>query len=162
MKKISNILWVSAGTLCLVLGVLGAFLPVLPTTVFLLMAAYCYGRGSKRFHHWLIHSSWLGSYIRNYQSGRGIPLKQKVITIAFLWLTIGASIVLVDLAWWVDVLLFGVAVGVTIHIVKIKTYRPQSATHEEEMKPSATDSSFNSLDPGLPASFQSNENTSGE
>ena len=92
MKQIQKSAWIIGGTVCIGLGLLGVFLPILPTTPFLLLAAFCYGRGSKRFYHWLVHQSWAGNYIQNYLSGNGIPAKQKAFTIALLWLTIGATI----------------------------------------------------------------------
>ena len=126
-----NYLWVIGGTLCLGLGIIGIFLPVLPTTPFLLLAAFCYARGSKHFYNWLMNRSRLGGYIRSYLEGRGIPLKQVMLTLALLWLTIGFTIVFVATTWWLRALLFIVAVGVTIHLSKIKT-------HWEEA-PSSTD-----------------------
>jgi uncharacterized protein len=138
MTPIKKSLWIIGGTLCVGLGALGVLLPVLPTTPFLLLAAYCYGRGSERFHHWLVHRSWLGSYIRNFQSGRGVPLKQKVFAIALLWLTIGATIGFAGLAWWVIVALILVAVGVTIHLVRMKTFRPEYTLQDDKLKASAS------------------------
>ena len=114
------------GTLCVALGVLGMFLPVLPTTPFLLLAATCYARSSERFYHWLVTNRWCGEYIRNYREGRGIPLKQKAVTILLLWLTIGSTAWLAISQWWVRLILLGVAIGVTIHLVKVKTYKPKS------------------------------------
>jgi uncharacterized membrane protein YbaN (DUF454 family) len=113
------------GTLCVALGVLGMLLPRLPTTPFLLRAASCYARSSERFHHWLLTNRWCGTYIRNYREGKGIALKQKILALALLWLTIGATSWLVVSLWWVRLLLLGVAVGVTIHLVRIRTYRPE-------------------------------------
>jgi uncharacterized membrane protein YbaN (DUF454 family) len=121
-----NHLWVLGGTVSVGLGILGIFLPVLPTTPFLLLAAYCYARGSAHFYHWLIYRSWFGSYIRNYQEGRGIPLWQKLLALALLWLTIGFAIGFVVSTWWLKILLLLVAVGVTIHLSKIKTWRQAS------------------------------------
>jgi uncharacterized membrane protein YbaN (DUF454 family) len=132
MKQISKSIWILGGTVCIGLGALGVFLPVLPTTPFLLLAAYCYGRGSKRFYHWLVNRSRLGSYIRNYQSGRGIPAKQKLLTIAFLWLTIGTTIALVVLAWWLKVTLVVMATGVTIHLFRMKTWHPASSMQADK------------------------------
>ena len=131
-------LWIIGGTLCVGLGALGVLLPVLPTTPFLLLAAYCYGRGSERFHHWLVHRSWLGSYIRNFQSGRGVPLKQKVFAITLLWLTIGATIGFTELAWWVKATVALVGVGVTIHLVKMKTWHPEYSVQDDKQKTSAS------------------------
>ncbi len=107
-------LWVFCGTLSVVAGVVGIFLPILPTTPFLLLAAFCYARGSERFYHWLVVRSPLGEYIRSYREGLGIPLKQKVMTIALLWLTIGATISFAPVHAGVKVLLVLVAVGVSI------------------------------------------------
>jgi|SRR5687768_8714869 len=112
------------GTVCVALGVLGMFLPLLPTTVFLLMAAYCYSRSSERFHTWLLNNRWFGPYIRNYKTGHGISLRQKVTTIAMLWASIGFSIWMIGAGFWVTLLLLAIAGGVTLHLVMIKTHRP--------------------------------------
>lgn len=126
MKDIYRILLIVLGTVCVLLGVLGMFLPVLPTTPFLLLAAICYGRSSRRFYRWLMTNCWCGEYIRNYREGKGLPLKQKVLTILLLWLTIGLTARLAVSMWWLRVILIGIAIGVTIHLVKIKTYKPET------------------------------------
>ena len=119
-----------AGTVCVALGVLGMFLPLLPTTVFLLMAAYCYSRSSERFHTWLLNNRWCGAYIRNYKSGKGISLRQKVTTIATLWLSIGFSVWIIGGGFWITLLMFGIAAGVTLHLVLLKTTRPEPITEK--------------------------------
>ena len=126
LKGSIRALLIILGTLCLALGVLGMFLPVLPTTPFLLLAATCYARSSERFYHWLMTNRWFGEYIKNYREGRGIPLKQKVVTILLLWLTIGSTAWLAISQWWVRLILLGIAVGVTIHLAKVKTYKPKA------------------------------------
>ncbi len=112
------------GTLFVAFGVLGMLLPILPTTPFLLLAAVCYARSSKRFYNWLMTNRWFGEYIRNYREGKGLPLQQKILTILLLWVTIGYAVWFVISLWWLEVILLGIAVGVTIHMVRIKTYRP--------------------------------------
>jgi uncharacterized membrane protein YbaN (DUF454 family) len=134
MEQIRKSVWIFGGTVCVGLGVLGVFLPVLPTTPFLLLAAFCYGRGSKRFYHWLVDRSWVGGYIRNYRSGRGIPLKQKALTIILLWLTIGSTIGFVELTWWLKVLMVVVAIGVTIHLIRMKTWHPVSSIQVDKLQ----------------------------
>lgn len=114
------------GTVCVGLGVLGMFLPLMPTTVFLLMAAYCYSRSSERFHTWLLTNRLFGSYIKNYKSGKGISLRQKVSTITILWASIGLSIWMLAASWGVNLLLLAVAIGVTLHLLWIKTHRPEA------------------------------------
>jgi len=122
-------LLVVLGTLCVVLAVLGVFLPVLPTAPLLLLAAMCYGHSSGKFYHWLITNRWFGDSIRNYREGRGISRKQKVLTLSLLWLTIGTTAVFFVSRGWLRWVLVVIAVGVTIHLLRIKTYRPE--THQE-------------------------------
>lgn len=112
-----------AGTIFVGLGTLGIFLPILPTTPFLLLAAACYARSSKRFYDRLINNKWFGAYIKNYREGKGIPLKVKVYTISLLWITILFSAFFFISIFWVRVVLILIAVGVTVHVLIIKTYR---------------------------------------
>ena len=111
------------GTVCVGLGVLGMFLPLMPTTVFLLMAAYCYSRSSERFHNWLLNNRLCGRYISNYRSGRGMTFRQKATTILTLWISICLSVWLIGGRFWGTLILAAVAVGVTVHILRIKTHR---------------------------------------
>jgi len=112
-------LLIVCGTLCVALGVLGIFLPLLPTTVFLLMAAACYARSSERFYQRLITHRWLGGYIRNHREGRGMRRRDKIGTLVLLWVGIGATIVWTAEATWLRLLLLAVAVGVTVHVVRL-------------------------------------------
>lgn len=125
MRKIALI---AGGSLSVALGVIGIFLPVLPTTPFLLLAAVCYARSSPRLYHWLLTNRWFGEYIRNYHEGRGITRSHKTAVLLLLWLTISSSIVFGVRLWWVRFMLVGIAIGVTLHILKIRTYRPEAAT----------------------------------
>lgn len=122
-----------AGTVFVGLGVLGVFLPLLPTTVFLLLAAYCYSRSSERFHNWLLNNRLLGKYIRNYRSGRGISIRQKATTLVFLWVSIGFSIWLLSAAFWWTIFLLAVAVGVTTHVLCIRTFRPEQTAQPADL-----------------------------
>lgn len=116
---------ITAGTICVGLGALGIFLPLLPTTPFLLLAAACYIRSSEKFYRWLIANRWFGSYIRNYREGRGVPRSTKVIAIGLLWITIGYSALFVVGSLFFRAILILIAVGVTTHLVLLKTYRRQ-------------------------------------
>ncbi|MDF2545397.1 MAG: hypothetical protein K0R93_295 [Anaerosolibacter sp.] len=109
------------GTLSMVLGFIGIFLPVLPTTPFLILASICYIRSSEKLHRWLMNHKLFGEYIRNYQEKKGIPLKVKIFAIGSLWLSIGYSVLFIIPVTMIKVLMFGIAVGVTIHILSFKT-----------------------------------------
>ena len=110
-----------AGTSFVGLGILGIFLPLLPTTPFLLLAAACYARSSERFYNWLLNNRWFGRYIKNYLEGKGLPLKVKVLSLCLLWITIGYSVVFVVDTLVVRILLIVIAVGVTTHILFTRT-----------------------------------------
>ncbi|NQT81123.1 MAG: YbaN family protein [Candidatus Aminicenantes bacterium] len=112
-----------AGNFFVALGILGIFLPLLPTTPFLLLAAACYIRSSERFYNWLMNNKWLGNYIKNYREKKGIPLKVKVLSLSFLWLTIGYSVFFVVNIFLLRVILILIAIGVTIHVLSIRTLK---------------------------------------
>lgn len=140
MNALGRAVLIVLGTICVGLGILGIVLPVLPTTPFLLLAAFLYARSSDRFYNWLLTNRWFGPYIDNYRRGRGMPLIQKGLTIALLWLSIGYAAGFVVTATWLQMLLLGIAVGVTWHLLRIPTYHPadqqaspppESSTSEE-------------------------------
>jgi uncharacterized membrane protein YbaN (DUF454 family) len=116
-------LLILAGTLFVGLGVLGIFLPLLPTTPFLLLAAACYARSSQRFYNWLLNNRWFGRYIKNYREKRGILLRVKMSTISILWITIAVSAIFATENLLVRMDLLVVALGVTIHILSMRTLK---------------------------------------
>ncbi len=81
------------GTLSLGLGLIGVFVPLLPTTCFLLIAAWCYARSSHRLYDRLMRARWIGSYLRRYRDERSIPFHVKVASVVMMWITIGYSVV---------------------------------------------------------------------
>jgi uncharacterized membrane protein YbaN (DUF454 family) len=115
----------AAGVLAVGLGLLGVIVPVLPTTPFLLLAAACFLRSSARLHQWLLENRVFGEYLRRYREGEGLPLSSKITTLALLWASLGASAMFAvpSRLWWVRLLLLAVGAGVTVHILKIKTFR---------------------------------------
>jgi len=113
-------LLVGAGTLSTGLGIIGIFIPILPTTPFLLLAAACYMRSSERFYQWLINNRIFGAYVRNYIEGKGMPVRIKIFTILLLWLTIGLSITFGIQNIVIRIVLICIAIGVTTHICLIK------------------------------------------
>lgn len=80
-----------AGALALLLGIAGLFLPLLPTTPFLLLASACFARGSTRLHRWLLQHRVFGVYLRNVEAGNGIPLKAKIVALTMMWASLAYS-----------------------------------------------------------------------
>lgn len=87
------------GWLAVGLATLGVVLPLLPTTPFLLLAAWCFSHSSPRFHHWLLYRSWFGGYLRYWQQYRAMPPGAKPRAIGLVLVTFAVSLWLVKMAW---------------------------------------------------------------
>jgi uncharacterized membrane protein YbaN (DUF454 family) len=126
-------LLIAAGLLSLALGIVGIFLPLLPTTCFLLLATYFFARSSPRLHAWLLNHRVLGRRIRLYIEHKSVTKNTKIVALATLWSSIILSIVLVD---WLVVraILLLVAIGVSAHLLLLRTYRPEENTTEENIR----------------------------
>ena len=118
--NLKKILLLTIGFIALILGFIGMFLPILPTTPFALVAAACFARSSDKLHHWLVNTRHFGDFIRHYNEGTGVPKATKVRAIAFLWIALVVSMFLIQLLW-VRFLLVAVGAAVTTHISLIRT-----------------------------------------
>ena len=116
-----NILFTILGLISLGLGILGAFLPGLPTTPLLLLAAALFLRGNRRLYDWLMNHPKLGPYITNFLKHKAIPLRIKVVAISTLWITLLYCAVFVASHWTLRLCFLAIATGVTIHILSYKT-----------------------------------------
>ena len=116
-----RILYIVLGSISLVLGTLGIFLPILPTTPFYLLTAWLYMRGSEKLYNKIMNNKYFGAIVRNFQEDESISLKTKIVIISMLWCTILISAFLAVSAWWIRLPLFAVAGGVTVHIISFKT-----------------------------------------
>ena len=94
-----RIILIIIGWIAVVLGTLGVVLPLLPTTPFILLAAWCFARSSPRFHDWLLYRSWFGGYLRHWQKHRAMPPGARPRAIVFILLTVGVSLWRVELMW---------------------------------------------------------------
>jgi uncharacterized membrane protein YbaN (DUF454 family) len=120
-QSLKRRLFVAAGTVALGLSVVGVIVPVLPTTPFLLLAAFCYMRGSQRLYAALLRNRFVGSYLRDYLEGRGMPRKKKIWTLAMLWCAMVLTAVLATDSLAVRVVLAVILAAVTVHILRIRT-----------------------------------------
>lgn len=120
--KLKKGFYVVLGTLALAIGFIGIFLPVIPTTPLVLLAAACYMRGSERLHGWLLESKWFGETIRTYQSGQGLRKATKVKAIGLMWIVITISAVFYVEILPVRVMMFGTAILVTRYLLGLPTY----------------------------------------
>ena len=120
MKKV---LFISIAITCVILGAIGVVVPVLPTTPFLLLAAFLFARSSPKMHKLLLENRVFGKYLSNYFNNKPIPIKQKVISIFFVWLGLGLTFYFADLRRWVIVLLIFIGIAVSVHISMLGKYK---------------------------------------
>ena len=116
-------LYILFGTLSLILGIIGIFLPLLPTTPFLLLTAALYVRSSHRLYNWLLHQKYLGNYIRNFRENKAIPLRAKIVSVSLIWITILNCVFFIAPYWWLKILLLLIAAGTSYHILSFKTLK---------------------------------------
>ncbi|MDR2058158.1 MAG: YbaN family protein [Dysgonamonadaceae bacterium] len=110
------------GIISLSLGIAGIFLPVLPTTPFLLLSATLFARSSEQLYNRLLNHPVLGEYIRDFLKEKAIPLRIKIFSVSIMWTAMLCTIFFaVNKILWLQILLFAVAISITIHILSYKT-----------------------------------------
>ena len=119
-RHIKNLCLICIGWLSLMTGVIGIFLPLLPTTVFILIAAFCFANSSKKFHGWHINHSYLGPIISSWEQNRGISSETRKQALFSLWFGLGLSMCLLW-DWRVAVILIVVGIGVSAYLIKLPT-----------------------------------------
>lgn len=115
-----------AGYSAVGLAFAGVFLPLLPTTPFLLLAAFCFSRSSPRMREWLFSNRWFGQYLCDYESGAGIPRAVKVSTIIILWSSILFTAIVFVHPLWIKAGLLLIALLVSVHIARTKTCKREN------------------------------------
>ncbi|MEL0554419.1 MULTISPECIES: DUF454 family protein [Klebsiella/Raoultella group] len=123
-----RIILIIIGWLAVALGTLGIFLPLLPTTPFILLAAWCFARSSPRFHYWLLYRSWFGGYLRHWQQYRAMPPGAKPRAIVMILLTFALSLWLVKLTW-VRILLLVILTCLLIFMWRIPVVDAKQQKH---------------------------------
>ncbi|WP_442599017.1 YbaN family protein [Neobacillus sp. D3-1R] len=121
MKALFRPLLIVCGSLFVILGIVGIVFPLIPTTPFLLLAAFCYAKSSENLYNKLLNTKWLGAYIRSFQEGKGIPLRAKFVSIMVLWFSSGYSIFFLVPLLAVKIILLGIVVYITYYIWSIPT-----------------------------------------
>ena len=137
LSRRRRVIYNAAGLLLTGVGILGIITPVLPTTIFFILASALFIRSSPRIHRWLNTNRLTGPYIEAYTAGRGLSRRRKLSTIAMLWVTLGIS------GWFVRDILWrllggGGGAGVTFHVA---TIRPRKKTAGEQADEQASEPS---------------------
>ena len=116
-----RIVVISCGCVFLSLGIVGIFLPILPTTPFLLLASACFLRSSNKLYRWLTNHRLFGNYLIAYHLFKAVTVRAKVVSIVLLWSSIIFSVFVIVSEYWQKALLFLIATGVSVHLIRLKT-----------------------------------------
>lgn len=111
---------ITAGISSLSLGFVGIFVPVLPTTPFVLLAGFCFIKSSQSMYIWLINNRVFGKFIENYIEYKAVSLRSKIISLIFLWACILTTVIFFVAKLWLDILLLIIAISVSIHLITLK------------------------------------------
>lgn len=123
-NKTLKFLLLALGILSTGLGVLGIFLPLLPTVPLLLLATACFARSSDGFYNWLVNHRHLGPMIQGFQDGRGIPRKAKIKAIIMIWVSIPVSAYFI-VVFWVKLILISIGCIVTCYLLYMPEFEPE-------------------------------------
>ena len=119
-----RIVLMGLGLLFVGIGFVGAFLPLVPTTGPILLAAFLFSISSVRFDHWLTHHRIFGPIVRDWRAGRGFTMRLKVAAIVAIAVTFTITVAFAIDSTLVRVLLIGLAVGLVVYILQLPTKQP--------------------------------------
>jgi len=125
--SLKKAIYLIVGSISLAAGLVGVFLPVIPTTPFILLSAGCFLRSSERLFHWVVSNETLGPTIQNYHEGKGITKNTKIRAIVMMWLTISLSVYFFITNTYLIALLYVIAIGVSVYLFKLPTVKEQDS-----------------------------------
>lgn len=117
--------YILLGTICLILGTIGIFVPLLPTTPFWLLTCWFYVRSSEKLYNRVMSNRYFGSYVKAYMVDKAIPLRSKIISLSIMWGSIILTCVFLVKLWWVRGLLLTISAAVTWHILSFPTRKAE-------------------------------------
>ncbi len=121
MNSYKQKIFLILGFLFVAFGIIGAILPLMPSTVFFILAAYFFSKSSSKFHKKLIENKYVGEHIKNFYEKKGMPLRAKIISILSLFSTITVSIMLIERTPFLVVILLSIAFAVSFYIISLNT-----------------------------------------
>lgn len=120
IKELKRYLLLIIGTISLILGTIGIFVPILPTTPFILLSSFCYIRSSKSLYNWLIRHKIFGKYIYNYLVHKSVKKSAKITAITLLWFSLGITFYIIN-NLYINFILILIGIAVSVHLIRLKT-----------------------------------------
>ena len=125
--SLKKVIYLTVGSISLAAGLVGVFLPIIPTTPFILLSAWCFFRSSERLFQWVVSNETLGPTIQNYHEGKGITKNTKIRAIVMMWLAITLSVYFFVNNIYLTALLYIIAIGVSVYLYRLPTVKVQDS-----------------------------------
>ena len=138
MSKVKKGIYIWIGLVAFALGAIGVILPILPTTPFLLLASFCFAKGSERFNTWFINTKVYKKHLESFVKERAMTLKQKVILLAFADTMIAIPLITVDVLPMRITLIALILFKIYYFIFNIKTITPEEKAARDAARATAT------------------------
>jgi uncharacterized membrane protein YbaN (DUF454 family) len=126
LSQTARVLLAAVGLLSLLAGIVGIFVPVWPTTCFLLLSTACFSRSSDRLYRWMTANSWFGGHVRRYRETGSIDGRVRNLSLVSLWLSLLLSIALVKSSVWLVVALLAIGIAVSVHLLNLPVQKPMA------------------------------------
>ena len=114
--KLKRFFFFSCGSLSLILGTIGIFLPILPTVPFVLLAAFCFSRSNERIHQWMLDHPYMGPFIKAWRLDGIIPIKIKFLATFLVTLSFGATIIFVKVKLIIKLIVLSIGISLLTYI----------------------------------------------
>src|SRR4030095_14461973 len=124
LSKTRRVFLTIVGLLSLMAGIVGIFVPIWPTTCFLLLSTACFSRSSDRLYRWMNTNSWFGGHVRQYRETGSVDSRVRILSLVSLWLSLLLSIALVKSSVWLLVVLLAIGVAVSVHLLRLPVQKP--------------------------------------
>ena len=129
MKSIKKYIYITVGLIAFALGAVGVILPILPTTPFLLLASYCFAKGSDRFNNWFIQTKLYKNHLESFVSERAMTLKEKICILEFADFMLAFPLIFIDSLFMKGLIIVLIIGKLYYFIFKVKTI-----TKEEKIR----------------------------
>jgi len=123
-------MWIFFGFLMVAMGIIGSLLPVLPGSVFFVLGALCFAKSSEKFYKMLIHNKWIGPHLQNYLEEKFIPIRTKIITISFLWISATVSSAYFVSVFWERAIMFSFTIVLTVYLILHRSKKIESKNNK--------------------------------
>lgn len=123
--KLKKFLLIFLGLIFMTLGTIGIFVPGLPTTIFMILAAYCFVKSSEKLYKWVIENKFVGDKVKHFMETKSIPLRGKIHSISAMWIMVILSLIFLNVSLILKLIIATAAIVGTIVVLSYPTAKDE-------------------------------------